>query len=57
MVNIEDLTPEQRAGIQRVVNRLACLDLGHTEMEAYLDGDDVRFRCSRCKEIMMGGGQ
>jgi hypothetical protein len=54
-VNIEDLTPEQRAGIERLVNSLACLDLGHVDMEAFLDGDDVRFRCGRCKEVMLGG--
>lgn len=52
---LTDLTVSELTGLARLMGSLACLTDGHDEIEAFVDGDDVRFRCQRCKEIQYGG--
>lgn len=47
------MTEEEEAGMERLLAQLACLVRGHEEPEAYPEDDHVRFRCKRCKQIVL----
>lgn len=47
------MTEEEEAGLTRLLAHLACLVRGHEEPEGFMEEEHARFRCPRCKQILL----